>query len=166
MAESAADRQRRHRRHKADDHGLCIPGRCSAVTPTVTRDDEPEGVTLGPSGQQLWAAMTDGATLPPMQAVLLLESCRIADRLDKLDAQLRGEDWLRFEVDESGTEVTVIVDRVLSEARQQASALKAIVAELRQTTGRGKQKSAADGKEAGIADLTARIAARRASPAG
>lgn len=166
MAESAAERQRRYRRHKAGDHALCIPGRCPAVTPTVTRDDEPEGVTLGPSGQRLWAAMTDAGQLPPMQAVLLLEACRIADRLDKLDSQLRGEDWLRFDVDETGAEVTVIVDRVLSEARQQATALKQIVAELRQTTGRAKQQPAADAKGAGIADLTARIAARRASPTG
>ncbi|MCI2421498.1 hypothetical protein MOQ72_29095 [Saccharopolyspora sp. K220] len=134
------------------------------MTPTVTRNAEPEGVTLGPSGQRLWAAMTEGGQLAPMQAVLLLEACRIADRLDKLDAQLRGEDWLRFEASEDGPEVTVIVDRALSEARQQATALKQIVAELRQTTSRGKQKPAADAKGAGIADLTARIAARRASP--
>ncbi|SDZ55277.1 hypothetical protein SAMN05216215_109715 [Saccharopolyspora shandongensis] len=165
MPESAAERQRRYRRHKAGDHGLCIPGRCPAVTPTVTRDNEPDRVTLGPSGQRLWAAMTDGGPLPAMQAVLLLEACRIADRLDKLDAQLRGEDWLRFDVDETGAEVTVIVDRVLSEARQQATALKQIVAELRQTAGGGKAKPAATGKGAGIADLTARIASRRSSPA-
>lgn len=72
----------------------------------MTRDDRPVGVTLGASGQRLWAEMTDGATLPPLQAVLLLDACRIADRLDKLDAQLRGEDWRKFEVDDGGTEVT------------------------------------------------------------
>jgi hypothetical protein len=115
--------------------------------------------------------MTKDGRLPALQAVLLLEACRIADRLDKLDAQLRGEDWLRFLVDEAGTAVSVVVDKPLAEARQQATALKQIVAELRTAAGKSTAKtpraSAGSTKGgAGIADITARIAERRAAPSG
>jgi hypothetical protein len=35
---SAALRQRRHRMHKAGNHGLCLPQNCPEVTSDVTRD--------------------------------------------------------------------------------------------------------------------------------
>lgn len=100
-----------------------------------------------------------------MQSVLLLEACRIVDRLAQLDRQLRGEDWLRFRAkDEDGTEVIVYVDRVLAEAREQATALKGIVAELRQTGGKAKAETA---KKAGgvLAGLTDELAKRRTKSA-
>jgi hypothetical protein len=177
VAESAADRQRRYRRHKANDHSLCVPGRCADVTPTVTRDgavdQEERGVRLEAAGQQLWDAVTAETKLAPMQRVLLLEACRIADRLDRLDGQLRGGDWLRLEADEDRDEVIVVVDKALAEARQQATALKALVSELRQAgrspttkpAGEAAPEPAAKGA-GGVADLSARIAARRSSPAG
>jgi hypothetical protein len=191
VGDSAAERKRRSRAHQRGDHSLCIPGRCEDVTPQVTveeprheRDSEqvseqvsathlnPRGPELGPSGSALWLEMTKDGQLPALQAVLLLEACRIADRLDKLDAQLRGEDWLRFLADEAGSEVSVVVDKVLAEARQQATALKQIVAELRTAAGKPASKTprAPSGSSAkggaGIADITARIAERRAAPSG
>ena len=39
----AALRQRRHRMHKADDHRLCLPGHCKAVTRDTTRDPGRDG---------------------------------------------------------------------------------------------------------------------------
>jgi hypothetical protein len=92
--------------------------------------------------------------------VLLVEACRIADRLDTLDRQLHGHDWLRFRHDESGAEVTVFVDRVLAEAREQATALKGLVAELLKSAG----KPAAPGKGGGkLASVTALLDAKRPS---
>lgn len=117
------------------------------------------------SGRQLWEAVTAAASLGPLQMPLLVEACRIADRLDVLDRQLHGHDWLRFRHDESGAEVTVYVDRVLAEAREQATALKGIVAEL---TKPGAQPKTASVKKGGgvLADLAARRAARSALPTG
>lgn len=85
----------------------------------------------------------------PAQSVLLEEACRIADRLDKLDTILRGDAdaWMRFRVDESGTEVTVTLDKVLAEARQQAVALKTIVTELRQSAGKAESEREASGSD-------------------
>jgi hypothetical protein len=165
-----AERKRRSRKHKAGDHGLCIPGRCPAVTPDVTVEERDESVPeqrieLGPAGQRLWQETTSAGQLPALQSVLLLEACRIVDRLDRLDVQLReGGEWLRVEQPDGGDAV-VMVDRALSEARQQATALKALVAELAKNS-RTANPTPAKGASGGIADLSARIAARRNSPAG
>lgn len=43
----AALRQRRHRLHKADDHRLCLPGRCPHVTRDTTRDPGRDGAVTG-----------------------------------------------------------------------------------------------------------------------
>lgn len=177
MADPPALRKRRSRLHKADDHSICVPGRCPAVTPEdvgdVTRDKQQ--VKLGDAGSALWQEMTSSGELPPMQRVLLLEACRIADRLDRLDLKLRGEEreWLTLDERDDGRPVFVIVDKALSEARQQATALKSIVAELRQASagtrapGRpsAEEKAAEAQKTSGgaggtLSDLTARIAAR------
>lgn len=64
------------------------------------------------------------------RVVLLEEACRAADRLDRLDAilRVRGEVYERLALD--GTTVILVVDQVLAEARQQASALRLLVASL------------------------------------
>lgn len=159
-----AERQRRHRRHKAGDHSLCDPARCPdakavTVTPAITR---PAGRVLGDRGARLWQE-EGGDKLTGGRRVLLEEACRTVDRLDRLDAILNGGsgEWMRFRVSEDGTEVTVTLDRALAEARQQATALKQIVAELRQ--------GAAVEPETGgsvIDQLAARRAQRLANSAG
>lgn len=85
------------------------------------------------------------------------------DRLDRLDGILKGDpgEWMRFRVSEDGAEVTVTLDRALAESRQQAVALKQIVAELRQ--------GAAAPPETGgsvLDQLAARRAARLADATG
>ena len=122
----------------------------------MTPDDE----GLGPAGVRLWRKASADCQSDPLRSVLLLEACRIVDRLERLDRQLRGEDWLRFRAKtEDGAEVIVYVDRVLAEAREQATALKGIVAELRQAG--AKVKAEVPKRTGGIADLTARLAERR-----
>jgi hypothetical protein len=171
MADSPAIRQRRYRLHKGGDHSLCVLGRCESVTPPVTRntgsDLQEQTGGLGPAGRNLWSLMTGGKLLGPMQMVMLLEACRIVDRLDKLDAQLRGVDreWLTLEsADPEGSTLVVVVDRALSEARQQAATLKGLLAEIRQAGRTGTKPASGTGapaaKEGSLADLTARIAAR------
>lgn len=116
------------------------------------------------SGGRLWDAVTTSTSLGPLQMPLLVEACRIADRLDVLDRQLHGHDWLRFHHDESGAEVTVYIDRVLAEAREQAIALKGIVAELTKPGAAAKPQQPTKGGGV-LADLAARRAARSALPA-
>jgi hypothetical protein len=113
----------------------------------------------------------------PIEVVVLVEEiCRTADRLDRLDAIVNGRDraWLTLEVDDVG-EVTVVVDKVLGEARQQQTTFKALLSELRAMRGasakpasqrRPEPQTGGTGAAGGVADLTARIAERRAQAAG
>jgi hypothetical protein len=161
---SDAERARRSRRHRKGDHSLCDASRCDSVTtPVTTPVTRPAKSTgLGPRGRRLWREMA-GDKLDASKRVLLEEACRIADRLDKLDALLLGDvdAWFRFTADDSGAEVTVTVDKALSEARHQAVALKQIVSELRQ--------GAAAKPETGgsvLDQLAARREARRTNASG
>jgi hypothetical protein len=169
VADSDALRKRRSRKHRDGDHSLCLPGRCKAVVeipvlPPTAEPVEVREVALGETGARLWQELTAGGEPGPLQRVLLMEACRIADRLDSLDRQLHGHDWLRFRHDESGAEVTVHVDRVLAEAREQATALRGIVADLMKTFGSAKPEKSKGGGV--LADLAARRAARGAHTAG
>lgn len=182
MDATAADRQKRWRerqkRHRAGDHSLCGTSKtCDASTEAVTRDpitpvtrDEP----FGARGARLWSEM-NGNKLAGGQRVLLEEACRTADRLDRFNALESGdlEALLRFKLSDDGTEVRVTVDGVVSEARQQALALKQIVVELRQSAASKPPLPASSKPEAqpaaaggagvppGVTSLAARIAAKR-----
>jgi hypothetical protein len=111
----------------------------------------------------------------PIEVVVLVEEiCRLADRLDRLDAIVNGRDraWLTLEVDDAG-EVTVIVDKVLTEARQQQTTFKALLSELRAMRGagakpaKGRTEPQGGGSvPSGVADLTKRIRERRPQAAG
>jgi hypothetical protein len=105
-------------------------------------------------------------TVGPAHRVLLDEACRIADRLDRLDALLAGRDdgWLRLSYE--GDQVTVVVDALLAESRQQATALRGLVAELRQASAKTSKPAQSKAKGAGVADLSSRIAARRGAASG
>jgi hypothetical protein len=181
VATSAAERQRRSRKHRAGDHSFCVPGRCDAVTVTesvttdvtvpVTTAAEAKAPTLGTRGRRLWRQLADdGPKLKPAERVLAEEACRTADRLDQLDRILRGDEnaWMRLHsANEDGSIVKVVLNNALAEARQQQVALKALLAELRTSRqglaakpGAGKPAAGTDGgKEvpAGVFDLTKRI---------
>lgn len=169
MADSDAERQRRYRLHKAGNHSECNPARKCDVTSR----------SFGPMGQRLWREC-DGDRATGTRWALIVEACRIADRLDKLERMLGGDsrDWLSIVEDKGNPErLMVVVDKLLAESRAQAVALKQIVSELRQGVGRESdrppgptQAGVTEGGAAvgglGVADLSARIAARRAEAAG
>lgn len=165
---SGADRQRRYRRHLRGDHTLCDPDRrCDARDPEPPATPQQRADGRGPRGQQLWDDMA-GAELGPAHRVLLEEACRIADRLDRLDAILDGrDDWLRLRVAEGGEDVRISVDGVLSEARQHASTLRGLVSELRAAQPKTPAKTPPiDQPKGGLGDLNAKLAARRRSAPG
>lgn len=104
-----------------------------------------------------------GDGLTGLRRAVLEEACRLVDRLDRLDAILHGRDraWLSLELGDDG-EVQVIVDKLLSESRQQQLALKQLAAEVRAAG--GDSKPATGG---GILDqLAARRKARLADATG
>ena len=102
-------------------------------------------------------------SLTPAHTVLLEEACRIADRLDVLDGIIRR--WIEPSSESEGGSGDI--SGFLAESRQQAGALKAILAEIRQGQ-HGAAPSAAAGEAggAGVANLSARIAERRKKAEG
>ncbi|MFD6357933.1 hypothetical protein [Nocardia tengchongensis] len=85
---------------------------------------------LGYAGQKLWNALeSDAASFET--GVLVLEACRIADRLEHLARILDGdtEIWARIATGRDG-ELELRVDSAMQEARQQAGTLRQLLAEI------------------------------------
>jgi len=63
--------------------------------------------------------------------VMIVEAARIADRLERLDAALTGETqtWLRLTEGRDAV-LELRVDNALAEARQQATVLRHLIAEV------------------------------------
>lgn len=193
MALSDAEKQRRYRRHRVGDHSLCAPERgCGGAVggsepPRKRRGSPPASVvepepvpppaavrvpgglsaptTLGVRGQELWDAMAE-VEMGPAHKALLGETCRLLDRLDRFDRVLSGGRWFFDRVSEDNPDqVEIVVDQLVSEARQGASALKVLVAELEP-----KPSSAAVPKQpkapSGIASLSERLAQRQQRTVG
>ena len=92
-------------------------------------------------GRRLWKALTEHGASPAEQEVAL-EACRTADRLDKLDALLRGETdtWAKLVADlDSESTYELRVTGALSEARQQQNILKQLVAAVRVPDAEGEK---------------------------
>ncbi|HET6908893.1 MAG TPA: hypothetical protein VFH54_06095 [Mycobacteriales bacterium] len=115
---------------------------------------------LGERGTRLWLELhPDGVTRDPATDALIEEACRLTDRLDRLDLLIRGQvdDWLRVTLPAGdGTELLLVVNPLLAEARQHATALRGLLAPvLKAPIEKPKQ-------ETSLADqLAARRAARR-----
>ncbi len=131
---------------------------------------------LAAKGRKLWKDVTSTHTLAAPELVLLEEACRIADRLDKLDALLSGEveHWVDLRAIKGCEEaVEIHIDSALSEARQQANVLKQLIASLRlpdDATGkkpqqrggaRGSYAPKASAPPAGVVSSLDRARARR-----
>lgn len=119
-------------------------------------------------GSRLWRSLhAGGAKHDPATDVLIEEACRIADRLDKLHRILigRDEEWMRVRAAEVGSEgdLVVTIDGVLTEARQQATALRGLLAPLLKATPVAAPVAKVDGK---ADEVKRRREIRRAKAAG
>ena len=124
---------------------------------------------LGSRGARLWREMTASGSLTPTHLVLLEEACRLADRLDWLNSIIARTCSPGKANDAEDEGESPAIGPLLAEARQQQTALRGLVAEIRQAS---KSSAAPSGKPAakaggsGVADLSARIAARRGKAQG
>ena len=92
----------------------------------------PRGLAAG--GRKLWSAIcSDHDDLEATQLVQLEEACRAKDRLDKLDAMLRGDAsvWSQIELDYTGQPVSLRIDAALNQANATANLMKQLLAALR-----------------------------------
>ncbi|RZQ59828.1 hypothetical protein [Amycolatopsis suaedae] len=127
----------------------------------------PDEQGLGQRGRRLWDEMTAAWAPSPLHREMLLEACRMADRLDRLDRHLNGEDWLRFwSRNDEGTRVEVIVDKVLTEARELQSAFRMAVADLVKAAPAKQPERKGGGVLVALAAKHAEPAARGSGAAG
>jgi hypothetical protein len=111
----------------------------------VTESDLEIPASLGAGGSLLWRDIVATHTLDAGQLVQLLEACRAKDRLDKLDAVLRGETetWVRIVHRARTEDYEVVVDDALGKANATANLLKQLLAALRlpdEATGKRPQR--------------------------
>lgn len=119
---------------------------------------------LGSRGSRLWREMTASGSLTPAHLVLLEEACRLADRLDWLNSIISRACSPGKADDGDTAGESPAIGPLLAEARQQQTALRGLVAEIRQAqkgSAAPADKPAAKAGGSGVSDLTARIAARR-----
>ena len=92
-------------------------------------------------GRALWEAVTEAHELDAAQLAQLTEACRAKDRLDKLDALLRGDvaTWAEVYVDTTGVPVSLRIDTALQRANDTANLLKQLLAALRLPDAAGKR---------------------------
>jgi hypothetical protein len=113
--------------------------------------------------------MTASAALTPAHLVLLEEACRLADRLDWLNSiVLRWVSGVNADDEDDGPK-SADIQGLLAESRQQATALRGLVAEIRQGLKGSASSSPAAAESSGgsgVTDLSKRIAERRAKAQG
>lgn len=114
---------------------------------------------LGDRGAAVWG-WYDNGTLTPDRAVLAAEAARLADRMEKCDAILRGDTdtWMKLYLPESDDEIVIRIDSAATLSLKLASEYRQIT---RQLDDQGA--AAAQPKEASLADQVA--AAREARKA-
>lgn len=121
---------------------------------------------FGARGQRLWDSLTTDRDADAAWLVMAEEACRIADRLDRLEALIAGDDreWARIDFTVRGDrkEIRLVFDDALAEARQQANALRQLMTSLR--VGTASEKT--NGAVSALDQLAAKRQNRRAAPAG
>jgi hypothetical protein len=80
---------------------------------------------LGKAGSKLWGAVAGGRELSAAHRALLLNACRIADRLDEIDEEIPRAGLTV--VNHQGTEC---VNPLIPEQRQQLSQLSAVLTRM------------------------------------
>lgn len=114
---------------------------------------------LGDRGAAIWG-WYDNGTLTPDRAVLAAEAARLADRLEKCDAILRGDvdTWMKLYLPDSDDEIVIRIDTAATLSLKLASEFRQIIRQLDDQAAAPAQQ-----KEASLADQVA--AAREARKA-
>ncbi|UVK63386.1 terminase small subunit [Mycobacterium phage Aegeus] len=123
----------------------------------MTTPDVPIPMELGESGRDLWAGVAAGRPMNAASRALLLNACRIADRLDDLVERIG--DRLTV-INHQGTET---INPLIAEHRMQYGALAQVLAKMGLAE---LPKPKAPGKSARDELAAKRAARQRASKAG
>ena len=110
--------------------------------------------------------MTDDADLGPGALVVLVEACRIKDRLDRFAALLDGdgEIWARVRNYDSERTSELLVDAAVTEARMHAGQLRQLLSSIAPSDSKPQEEPVADPLAEARAAREARM--REANAAG
>lgn len=113
-------------------------------------------------GRKMWDEISEAYTLDPVGRAILVEACRLKDRLERFSAALAAESTLWFELGEpeelrDGTQqMQVVINSMVAEARQTQAALAIALGKI------GVLKPAEErGQETDVMDEIARKRAAR-----
>lgn len=104
-------------------------------------------------GKRLWDELSEQFELTPQLRELVTEACRLADRLERMAAALSSSSTLWFElgdpeeVETGDVKVQIVVNSLLSEARQTQSALSTLlnrIGVVEKATAKAKGESLTD----------------------
>lgn len=130
----------------------------------------PAGLRDG--GLTLWVAVTGKHfDLDAMQVVQLEEACRAKDRLDQLDALLRGDVdvWARLAHRTRTEDYELKIDEALKQANSTANLMKQLLAALRLPDESGKRPQQRGGGRGSYATKSGKVSSldrARAAKAG
>lgn len=144
-----------------------LEAEAAAVTDNAPMDPDAPPAYLKAAGRQLWDEVLGSYDLDLPARSVLAEACRMRDRLERFSAALASQSSLWFELGDpeetaaGETQVSVVVNGMISEARQMQAALAINLGKigvLRQASAKASGPSAAD-------EMAARREARRAAAA-
>ncbi|MDY0828577.1 hypothetical protein SK224_05490 [Microbacterium sp. BG28] len=123
---------------------------------------------LGERGLALYDAVAQARKLTPTELVTLVEACRLADRLERFDELINGErdEWLRLDVNDDGSEITVVLTDVVRQARMHAATLKALLAGFESSAAAASEDAQPSGEVPGnVADIKSKLPPTLGGPA-
>lgn len=125
------------------------------------RDDHGRPFGLRREGRRLWDSLHESFEFDAAQEVVVTEVCRMKDRLERFTGALSSRDTFWFElgnereVEPGEVQVNVVVNGMISEARQTQAAIAVALGKI-------GVLSKASGRGVGKADALDQLAARRA----
>lgn len=117
-------------RPKKDNDKTTTPKPEKKGTPRRKREYDPlQDGYLGDSGKKLWRDIKSAYELDPVGDILLMEACRMKDRLDRLAGALSSSSSFWFELGDpietadGEVQVQVVVNNIIAETRQLQAAM-------------------------------------------
>lgn len=117
-------------RPKKDNNESTTPKLEKKNAPHRKREYDPlQDGYLRDSGKKLWRDIKSAYELDPVGDILLMEACRMKDRLDRLAGALSSSSSLWFELGDpietadGEVQIQVVVNNMIAEARQLQSAI-------------------------------------------
>ena len=138
-------------------------------------ESPPNPHKLEPRGLELFGELTGAKTPSRAELIIIVEACRLADRLERLNDLIIGDEdaWFRIKLPRTDEGVVeLLINDPMKEARMHAAALPALLAKLEPAVSDPDEQSPSEGVPSNVADIKSKLppklggaAARKKRPA-